>query len=119
MANQPSKRVEFYGVDCSKLGLCLDSAGKVVGVDCTGYEIAAVEATPASQGTLGTWQARVRQSNFPGGGFAFSGGGDQLEDGTRGLAQLPISTSFLVLHTVTTQAGAVADVTFHLSTKSE
>lgn len=118
MANQPTKTVEFHGVDAGQLGLCLDSAGKVVAVDSEGYEQVSLEVRPATPGSLGTWVGKVRQSDFPGGGFAFASG-DTVSDGTRGLSGLAVSTPFLVLHTTTVQAGKAFDVTFHLSTKSE
>lgn len=119
MANQPTKRVEFFGVSAGQLGLAVDSAGKVVAANADGYELASVEVRPSTPGTLGTWQGRVRQSNFPGGGYAFADGGDLLEDGVRGVSGLPICTEFLVLHTTTVQIGAFFDVAFVLTTKSE
>jgi hypothetical protein len=119
MANQPTKIVTFYGVDAGRLGLCQDADGNVVGVDCAGFEVASVEVTPVTNAGLGLWQGRIRQSNFPGGGFEFAAGGDALSDGTRGVAGLSVTTPNLVLHATAVQAGAAFDVTFTLTTKSE
>lgn len=117
MANQPTKRVEFHGVDASRLGLALDAEGKVVAVDCRGYEVVAVEVQSVGAAGLGSWQGAVYGSGFPGGGFGL--GLDALEAGNMGLANVQVSTDFLVLHTGAVQAGAVFNIVFMLGTKSE
>jgi len=119
MATQPTKRVEFFGVNAGLLGLCVDADGKVVAAHCGGYEVASVEIRPSGTAAMGTWTGALRQSNFPGGGFAFYDGNDTLNASSLGIGDRSISTEYLVLQTTAVQAGAAFDVVFDLSTRSE